>query len=508
MRLRVLLGALGLGVVSMAAMADDARACGGCFHGPTQNGDVITDHRMIFSVSPQQTTLYDEIEYQGSPAGFAWVLPIHGQVQVALSADVLFASLDAATQTTIESPPPPTCASCSCEEFGGPSAGGGSSGSSSGGDNGGVTVISQSVVGPYDSVQLQSTNPTALSDWLTANGFAIPADVQPIIAAYVNEGFDFLALKLQPGQGVQAMRPVSVTTSGAGLSLPLRMVSAGTGATVGITLWVVADGRYEAANFPNFTVDPSKLVWDFNTETSNYTTVVQQKESAASFATWQTESSLDLSPYQIENAVLTDDAATDYLAIPAGDAGPGETADEVRQNDLATLFPGVRPGDGPRHAHARRSRPRRARDRPHAPGVRRSERPVEPLPGHAVGERARLSPGAESLSSLQQREQRRTSRTTRAWWAASAAAGRPARRRPASSRSGARPWARTAAASGWSSSWPASSASPSCGRASARTRTGGASPSYFGSSSSIRGTPPSPCARYPYRARLPMTCAT
>ena len=57
----------------MAATASDARACGGCFHGPTQNGDVITDHRMIFSVSPQQTTLYDEIEYQGNPASFAWV---------------------------------------------------------------------------------------------------------------------------------------------------------------------------------------------------------------------------------------------------------------------------------------------------------------------------------------------------------------------------------------------------------------------------------------------------
>ena len=70
-------------------------------------------------------------------------------------------------------------------------------------------------------------------------------DIDPIIAAYVNEGFDFLALKLQPGQGVQAMRPVRVTTQGAGLTLPLRMVAAGTGATVGITLWVVADGRYE-----------------------------------------------------------------------------------------------------------------------------------------------------------------------------------------------------------------------------------------------------------------------
>ncbi|MGH7295053.1 MAG: DUF2330 domain-containing protein, partial [Polyangiaceae bacterium] len=197
----------------------------------------------------------------------------------------------------------------------------------------------------YDTVQISSTNPTALTDWLSANGFVVPADIDPIIAAYVNEGFDFLALKLQPGQGVQAMRPVRVTTAGVSLSLPLRMVSAGTGATVGITLWVVADGRYEAANFPNFVIQPSQLVWDFSTQTSNYTTIRQQVESAANFATWQTESSLDVSPYQIENSVLADDAATDYLAIDAADSGGeggttvSETADQVRTDDLATMFP-------------------------------------------------------------------------------------------------------------------------------------------------------------------------
>jgi hypothetical protein len=343
MRMRMLLGAMGLGLASIAMTADDARACGGSFEGPTQDADLISAHRMIFSVSPQQTTLYDEIEYSGNPASFAWVLPIHGQVQVGLSADVVFASLDSATTTTIQAPPLPSCPSCSCGDFGAPNAGGGSSGSSSGGSTTGVTVISQSVVGPYDTVQLQSTNPQALSQWLTANGFSIPAGIQPVIAAYVAEGFDFLALKLQPGQGVQAMRPVRVTTAGAGLSLPLRMVAAGTGPTVSITLWVVAQGRYEAANFPNFTIDPTKLVWDWNAESSNYQALVQQTESAASFATWQTESSLDISPYQIESPVLADDPTVDYLPIAGGDAGDGgdgETADQVRQDDLAALFPG------------------------------------------------------------------------------------------------------------------------------------------------------------------------
>jgi MYXO-CTERM domain-containing protein len=301
---------------------------------------------MIFAVSPQQTTLYDEIEYQGDPTSFAWVLPIHGVVTVGLSSDALFQALDQATQTTIVAPTLPPCPSCGCNQS---TPGFATSGSTSGGSSSGnVTVLAQQVVGPYDTVQLQSTDPMALSTWLGANGFSIPTNVQPIIAQYVKEGFNFLALRLAPGQGVQAMRPVSVTTPGAGLSLPLRMVAVGTGATVGVTLWVVATGRYQPANFQSFTIAASELTWDWKTNISNYTTVRASKEAALNSAGWQIESSLALSPYQIENIVLARDATVDYPPPPAVDAGAGDgglpgaglTPTAVRQQDLATCFPG------------------------------------------------------------------------------------------------------------------------------------------------------------------------
>src|SRR5579859_3562497 len=108
----------------------------------------------------------------------------------------------------------------------------------------------------------------ALNTWLAQNGYVIPAGVQPTLDAYVTEGFNFLAMKLQPGQGVQAMRPVRVTMSGASVSLPLRMAAIGTGATVGISIWVVADGRYEPQNFPFFHIEDSELVWDFSQQAS------------------------------------------------------------------------------------------------------------------------------------------------------------------------------------------------------------------------------------------------
>ena len=331
-------------IALVSATARDSRACGGCFIRPTsQNGTVVTDHRMIFAVSPAQTTLYDQIKYTGNPADFAWVLPIHGQVGLGVSSDLLFSALDQTTRTTILAPPYP-CAPCNCVRGPVAAAGGGNYSPVDGAAaaDGGVSVIAQEVVGPYATVQLHPNSPTdtlALTTWLQDNSYEVPPSVDPIIAAYVQEGFDFLAIKLVPGQGVQAMRPISVTSPGAGVSLPLRMVAAGTGATVGITLWVVATGRYEPSNFNSFTIAPSSLIWDWSKSTSNYTTVQAQKEQSFANTAWQIESSIDLSPYSIESSVLQDPTASAYAAVPAQDGGPGLTALEVRSQDLNTLFP-------------------------------------------------------------------------------------------------------------------------------------------------------------------------
>src|SRR5215472_12974038 len=125
----------------------DASACGGCFHPPTQNVSDITDERMLLAVSTTQTTLYDQIRYSGSPSSFAWVLPIHGTVDVGLSADVLFDSADVVTQTTIV-PPEQNCPSPNCAQGFGTAAPGAAE-DNAGASGGSVTVTKQQNVGPY-----------------------------------------------------------------------------------------------------------------------------------------------------------------------------------------------------------------------------------------------------------------------------------------------------------------------------------------------------------------------
>jgi len=319
---------------------------------------------MLLSVSTTQTTLYDQIQYVGSPSSFAWVLPIHGTVAVGLSADVLFDSVDAVTATEI-TPPPSSCAVCGFRGGASSGSGGGFGGPAGGatGANAPVVVVTQQMnVGPYATVQLQSTDPTALNNWLTQNGYNIPDDVKPVIAEYVTEGFSFLAMKLLPNKGVQAMRPVRVTSAGASLSLPLRMAAVGTGAIVGITIWVVADGRYEPQNFPFFHIDDKDLVWDFSTSLSNYTTLRVQNEATLHNGGWEMESSLTLNQQVITNVILSGgryypgsggfgaapaDPSLDYLPVNASDAGAdagggaGQTAEEVRTADVNTLFAGM-----------------------------------------------------------------------------------------------------------------------------------------------------------------------
>jgi hypothetical protein len=347
---------LGLGLASSVlavGLERDAAACGGCFHPPTQVASDITDERMLLSVSTTQTTLYDQIRYAGSPSSFAWVLPIHGTVKVGLSADVLFGSVDVVTATRINPPeascpPPPS----DCAQRGGATSAPGYA--NGGGD---VTVTKQENVGPYATVQLHATDSGALNDWLAQNGYNIPADVVPVIDQYVKEGFDFLAMKLLPNAGVQAMRPVRVTIPGASLSLPLRMAAIGTGASVGITIWVVSEGRYEPQNFPFFHIEDSALVWDWSISSSNYTTLRAKSEAALGGKGWEIESSLDLDKQLITNVVLSggqyyggggyngggpiSDPAQDYLPAGAPDGGGGESAEEVRTDDVTALFAGM-----------------------------------------------------------------------------------------------------------------------------------------------------------------------
>ena len=319
-------------LVVPAFYATDADACGGCLV-QQQESTQVTGHRMVLSISNDRTTLWDQITYDGDPASFAWVLPIKGQVDIGLSSDALFGALEQYTQVSVVSPSI-NCFPQGC--VGSPSAGGGDD-NAGGPDPDGVEVIAEEVVGPYATVQLKSEDPNALANWLLSNGYNVPPDIKPVLDAYVAEGFDFLALKLVPGEGINSMRPVRITSPGPVPSLPLRMVAAGTGATTPITLWVLGEGRYEPANFPSFQIKAQDLVWNWDTQSSNYKDIKKASIDASGGKAWLLEAGEPLSKYSLEYTLKwtaeNDPANSGYGGDPMGPSALEECVE-----DLDALF--------------------------------------------------------------------------------------------------------------------------------------------------------------------------
>jgi len=272
--------------VAISTTDSVAEACGGCFHGSASAASVVTGHRMALSISPTRTVLWDQVQYAGDPKDFAWVLPVGAGAYIELADDAWFEALEAVTATRVSSRSI-VCGGQELRQGSGRAAGGcgspslgaplsfedSSSDTHRQGGNPDVTVVHKSTVGPYETVTLKSDDAVAMHDWLTSNGYVIPEDIDGVIADYIAEGADFIAMRLAPNAGVQQMAPVRIITPGASPILPLRMVAAGTGNQTSIVLYVIGEGRYRSKNFLNAQLNPSSLSWDWQSASSNYTSL-------------------------------------------------------------------------------------------------------------------------------------------------------------------------------------------------------------------------------------------
>lgn len=330
---RALVATLAIAIVGAGVVAErDARACGGCFVPPGPSTQV-TAHRMALAISPRRTILWDQIQYTGSPSEFGWVLPIRGKVDVGVSSDTLFQRLETETTVNIVAPPTPVCPRNNRSSFGGASQDDPTSANeSSPAADSGVSVWDQKVVGPYEATQLSATDGKALTNWLTDHAYVLPPAIAPVIDQYIKEGFGFLVVKLVPQASVTRMEPIRIAFEGSSPSLPLRMIAAGTGAKVGLKLFVLGEGRWEAKNFPNADIKTSDLIWDYAAMGANYNSVFISKLAENGGRTWVTENSDEISRARL------------FEGLPAGttenDAGTTVFATNTDASDMELAFPG------------------------------------------------------------------------------------------------------------------------------------------------------------------------
>src|SRR4029077_8354644 len=121
------------------------------------------------------------------------------------------------------------------------------------------------------------------------------------------------------------------------VALPLRMVAVGTGAVVGVTLFVVGEGRYEPQNFPVFEVKTADLVWNWTEGRSNYTTLRDEAAAFEGGRAWEVVSSVDLLKTQITGQLS---AGQGYAPV-IENGTITKTPEQVHGEDMATLFDGM-----------------------------------------------------------------------------------------------------------------------------------------------------------------------
>lgn len=272
------LGWIVAAVALAATYAPNARACGGGMFYTVGDQETVSveGHSVVVSISKKRTVLWDRIRYVGAPQDFAWVMPVNPGAKLELASAAWIEAIVGGTAPVVQSPYA-ECddgsdessiegGCCGSAKDAGLSGGGGESR----GEQTDVTVVHQEAVGPYDTVTIKSDVPGAIGTWLTDNGYAIPAAVQPILDDYAGKGMEFLAVRLEPGSGVQDMQPIRVIMDGMLTTFPMRMLSAGAKDKVPITLVVLAEGRYEAKGFTNAVIDGSSLTWNFDQHTSDY----------------------------------------------------------------------------------------------------------------------------------------------------------------------------------------------------------------------------------------------
>jgi hypothetical protein len=325
--------------------AKDAEACGGCF-APPGAFTAVEGHRMVIALGIEETFLWDQFRYTGEPEEFAWVLPVPASGAVVEIADDAFVDrIDEATAPIVQPPSGDPCGSQAggCE---GPIGGSGTP------PIDGVVVLQRATVGPYETVTLGADDPDALYTWLGVNGYAFPDAGVPVLDHYIAGKSAFLVLRLRPGAGVSAMRPIRVRFRGFLGTFPLEMVTLGATGPVELSLWIIAEQRYTALNYPTVAIDPADLVWDWATSTANYDQVFDQTIDDSGGRAWVTEYAGLLAGTPLAQT-LKKEAGDDYAAAAAGVEVPYLTRLRTRilvehiDQDLE-LAPSAEAGDVPR----------------------------------------------------------------------------------------------------------------------------------------------------------------
>ncbi|MEZ4469494.1 MAG: DUF2330 domain-containing protein [bacterium] len=266
---------------ALAASPSAALACGGLFCDNSQPV-VQAAERILFARDGDRVVMHVRLTWAGPPTDFGWLLPVPADVETSLSSEQLFTALDQAYGPVFQLST--EFIDCDDQFFGGAGGAGGGGGQGGGFADAGaagpdVNILSREQVGPYDRTILQGETVQDLIEWLTTNGYQVPAGAEETLDPYVQMGAAFVAIKLVPGAGSAEVVPLALTFTAPSPAIPLRPTANAANPDMGIIVHVLGDARAVPVNFRHVVINEGAINWQSGG--SNYADVVSQAADEA-----------------------------------------------------------------------------------------------------------------------------------------------------------------------------------------------------------------------------------
>ncbi len=263
--------ALGMSAVT-ALTAQEASACGGLFCNAAQPVNQAAE-RIIFADNGDGTvTAVIEIQYEGPPDEFGWVLPVPaGETDVGVGSTISLDRIEAQSNPFYRLN---VIFDDSC--FDGADAVARDSSGAVGGVPGatppaaegdsGVTVVASGTAGPYDYEQI-AVNPDlddpaqVAIDWLQDNNYEVGELGPDVLRPYLEQEMNLLAFRLTKSSDSGSIRPIRLTYESDQPFIPLRPTAVAANPDMGIKVWVLGDSRAIPQNYLHLELNEARIDW-------------------------------------------------------------------------------------------------------------------------------------------------------------------------------------------------------------------------------------------------------
>lgn len=307
---------------TLALLPQPAHACGGTFCDagtPTPMPVNQTGENILFEVKDGWVEAQVQIQYDGDPAQFGWIVPLMAEPEVTVGSEqLMLAALTATVPTYTQSttqifcrdddrePPSLGCSDKSSDaSFG---ANGGDDGFDTDGGGGEPEVVSRGSAGAFEYVVLEGGSVDGVVTWLDDNGYVQDPDAPPILSEYLDEGFMFLALKLRPAAGADELHPVSIRYRGDEPCIPIRLTRIAAEEDMGIRAFFLGDDRVVSSNFKHVVLNEFRIDLLVDGVSDNYeeaVTLAVDEAGGQAFVTEYAGTSTVLDPFAFEPFIFS-----------------------------------------------------------------------------------------------------------------------------------------------------------------------------------------------------------